>query len=104
MKITKIFLAILFLFLSSSKVFADSPLTSTEFYKVYSTEKIIDEAANSNGILTGKLMIYLTNPLQPIDVKMALINRLGWNPKGKKNSKIFMKYLKKNMVSKLMRA
>jgi hypothetical protein len=93
MKITKNLLTILFLFLSSSKVFADSPLTSIEFYKVYSTEKIIEEAANSNGVLTGKLMIYLSNPLHPIDVKMALINRLGWNSKGKKNSKIFMKYL-----------
>lgn len=95
MKITKKILAILFLFLSSSKVFADSPLTSIEFYKAYSTEIIIREATNSNGILTGKLKIYLADPLQPIDVKMALINRLGWNTKGKKNSKIFIKYLKK---------
>jgi hypothetical protein len=95
MKITKNVLAILFLFLSSSKVFADSPLTSTEFYKAYSTEIIIKEAAKSNGILTSKLKIYLADPLQSIDVKMALINRLGWKAKGKKNSKIFMRYLKK---------
>jgi hypothetical protein len=93
MKITKNILALLFLLISSSKVFADSPLTSTEFYKAYSNEIIIKESANSNGILTGNLMIYLADPLQPIDVKMALINRLGWNAKGKKNSKIFMKYL-----------
>jgi len=95
MKITKNVLVILFLLISSSKVFADSPLTSTEFYKAYSNEIIIKEAAKGNGILTGKLKTYLADPLQPIDVKMALINRLGWKAKGKKNSKIFMKYLKK---------
>lgn len=95
MKITKNILSILFLLLSSSKVFADSPLTSTEFYIVYYNVKIVNEAANSGGKLTGKLMIYLADPLQPIDIKMALINRLGWNAKGKKNSKIFMRFLKK---------
>jgi hypothetical protein len=95
MKTTKNILAILFLLLSSSKVFADSPLTSTKFYKAYSNEIIVNEAANCNGILNDKLVIYLANPLQPIDLKMALINRLGWNAKGKKNSKIFMEYLKK---------
>lgn len=95
MKTTKNIVAILFLLLASSKVFADSPLTSTKFYKAYSTVVIIQEAAKSNGVLTGKLISYLADPLQPIDIKMALINRLGWNTKGQKNSKIFMEYLKK---------
>ena len=95
MKITKKILVITFLLLTSIKVFADSPLTSTRFYKAYSNEAIIKEAASCNGILSENLMIYLTDPLNPIDIKMALINQLGWDTKRKKNSNIFMRYVKK---------
>lgn len=90
MKMTKNILAILLLLIFISKVFADSPITSTEFYKKYSTEIIIKEDYN-NGILIGKIKIYLANPLQQIDVKMALINRLRLKAKEKKNSKSFIR-------------
>lgn len=90
MKMTKNILAILLLLIFISKVFADSPITSTEFYKEYSIELIIKEDY-SNGIIIGKIKIYLANPLQQIDLKMALINRLRLKAKEKKNSKIFIR-------------
>jgi hypothetical protein len=43
MKMTKNILAILLLLLFIPKVFADSPITSTEFYKAYSTKIITKE-------------------------------------------------------------
>ena len=93
-RITNI-LTIAIIFLFSSNAFADSPLTSTEFYKAYASVPIIKEAGNCKGILTITLMNYLADPVQPIDIKMALINRLGWNLKGKKNSSLFIRHLQK---------
>jgi hypothetical protein len=72
---------------------ADSPLTSTEFYKAYEQLPIIQLAGTSNGLLTKELIKYLDNKDNPTDVKIALINRLGWNIKGKKNAATFIKHL-----------
>jgi hypothetical protein len=88
------FLALLAILLFTSyKASADSPLTSTEFYKAYEQLPIIQIAANSNGLLTKELIKYLDNKDNPTDVKIALINRLGWNIKGKKNAATFIKHL-----------
>ncbi len=75
--------------------FADSPLTSTQFYKAYESEQIIQDASKSKGILTEKLMIYLSDPSHPIDIKVALINRLGWNINRKHNANLFIQFLQK---------
>jgi hypothetical protein len=88
------FLALLAILLFTSyKASADSPLTSTEFYKAYEQLPIIQIAANSNGLLTKELIKYLDNKDNPTDVKIAIINRLGWNIKGKKNAATFIKHL-----------
>jgi hypothetical protein len=87
------FLIIAFFLIFSSNAFADSPLTSTAFYKAYTLEPIVNEAGNCNGILTVSLMNYLADPVQPIDIKMALINRLGWDIKGKTNAATFIQHL-----------
>lgn len=75
--------------------FADSPLTSTQFYKAYESVQIIQDASKSKGILTKKLMNYLSDPSHPIDIKVALINRLGWNIYGKHNANLFIQFLQK---------
>jgi hypothetical protein len=41
-------------------------------------------------------MNYLTDENKPIDVKMALINQLGWNTFKKSNPSRFLKYLMSN--------
>lgn len=85
----------LFLIFFVSIAFADSPLTSTQFYKAYESLPIIQDASKSKGILTEKLMRYLSDPSHPIDIKVALINRLGWNINGKNNANLFIQFLQK---------
>lgn len=94
MKLKRIILSMCLLLVGSLTVFADSPLTSTDFANAYSNEVIVIKASNTNGVLTNELMDYLTNQKNPLDVKMALINKLGWNFDGKNNAEIFMNYLK----------
>lgn len=95
MKLKKLGLAICVLVFLSITAFADSPLTSTDFSNAYSGEPIVIAASNTNGVLTNELMDYLTGKNNPVDLKMAVINKLGWNISGKNNSQIFMNYLMK---------
>lgn len=88
------FLGILAMLFFSYQASADSPLTSTEFYKAYEKLPIIQLAGNSNGLLTKELMNYLADKDNPTDVKIAMINRLGWDTKGKTNASILINYLK----------
>ena len=74
---------------------ADSPLTSTAISEAYQDVKIVKKAIKSKGLLNKKLMKYLANPKKPIDVKIALVNELGWVLDGKDNASIFWKYLQK---------
>lgn len=76
-----------------SAVRADSPLTSTEISRAYQDVGIVKAAANSGGLLTPKLMKYLAHPRKPIDIKMAVINQLGWDINGKNNAELFFNYL-----------
>ena len=71
---------------------ADSPVTSTPFHQAYLDIEIVGEAKTS-GVLTEKTFRYLSSPEHPIDVKAAIINALGWNIEGKKNSRIFSELL-----------
>jgi hypothetical protein len=64
---------LLFLFtLSINTVFADSPLTSTNFYQAYLDIPLVDRTANSNGVLTDEVFDYLNSiidensPYKPI--------------------------------------
>ncbi len=86
-------MTIFVLALFSSAVFADSPLTSTNFSAAYSEEPIVIAASKTEGQLTNELMDYLTDENNPIDLKMAVINELGWKFRGKNNGQVFMKYL-----------
>lgn len=79
----------------SSIVWADSPITSTSFAVGYADELIVQSAAQAKGVLTVKLSEYLADSKNPIDVKMAVISRLGWNIKGTKNSQIYFAFLSK---------
>ncbi|MBP6754705.1 MAG: hypothetical protein KA210_01060 [Bacteroidia bacterium] len=92
MKIKNLLLCLSFFFLVQNS-FADSPLTSTEFYKGYIDIAIIKEARKSNGIITEKQLQFLTNSKNPIAIKLALINGLGWDTKGKSNAPEYLEYL-----------
>ena len=94
----KLFLALVFGLLVNQKLFADSPLTSTQISNAYQDYAIIQLASKSNGDITVDLMDYLYEKSNPIDVKIALINEIansGWRIefKVKNNAAIFLKYL-----------
>jgi len=95
MKIKPLILVLFITLLLGSFAYADSPLTSTNFSRAYLNEPIIVKASKSKGKLSKELMIYLTDESKPIDVKMALINRLGWGNIGK-NDTLFLNYLIRN--------
>ena len=78
----------------SQCIFADSPLTSTEFNRPYSDDRMVILAGK--GRLTPEMIEYLASENNPIDVKMALINRLGWDFNGKTNAVLFREYIMKN--------
>ena len=41
--------------LISQYIFADSPLTSTDFYKAYMDIPLVNKTAKSNGVLTNEV-------------------------------------------------
>jgi hypothetical protein len=84
---------ILILTLSINPIFADSPLTSTDFYKAYLDVPMVQEALNSNGILSNEIMEYIANDSNPLDVKLAIINAIGWEHKGTVNSKLYFMFI-----------
>lgn len=73
---------------------ADSPITSTNFGKAYAQVPIVKLAAETGGLLTPELMEYLYDIANPMDVKMAVINQLGWDMDGKDNAGKFYEFLK----------
>ncbi len=85
MKIKSLLLCLSFFFLVQNS-FADSPLTSTPFYKGYLDIAIIKAATKSKGTISKQQLDYLTDTKNPIAVKLALINGLGWNFKGQSNA------------------
>lgn len=97
----KTLLFIIFGLLVSFKSLADSPLTSTDFGKAYLDFPIVQEAFKSNGKITNEMVEFICEKDNPLDVKLALINGLGWEKKGMMNSKVFFMYVmkKKNYQS-----
>jgi len=83
--------AVFFLFFSV-QLMADSPLTSTNFYKAYINQDVIISVDDVNGVLTENLIDYLISD-NPIDIKMAVINKLSWDLDGKNNADLFLNYL-----------
>lgn len=89
----KSFLYYIIIFFLTQNSFADSPLTSTPFYKGYMDIAIIKTAAKSNGKITEQQLQFLSNTKNPIFIKLALINSLGLNVKGKSNAPDYLEYL-----------
>ena len=76
-------------------VFADSPLTSTDFYKAYMDVPMVQEASLSKGSITNEMMEYIDDDANPVDVKLAIINAIGWEHNGVMISKLFLDYVLK---------
>lgn len=76
-------------------VFADSPLTSTSISSAYKKTGVVKKALKSKGQLTPKLMRYLADASNPLELRIAVINALGWNVNGQNNATLFFSYLQK---------
>ncbi|MEO6695394.1 MAG: hypothetical protein ABIY50_11040 [Ignavibacteria bacterium] len=75
------FLVILLFIISPRFILADSPLTSTPFHDDYTDVDIVLKAEQLN-IMDKEIADYLNNESNPIDVKAAVINALGWEAGG----------------------
>lgn len=76
---------------------ADSPLTSTDFSQAYLDHPMVKLAAQleseADPDLPISLMEFLADPKSPIAVRLAVINKIGWNFDGKSSGGIFGRYL-----------
>ncbi len=93
MKIKSIIASAIAFMLTAQMAYADSPLTSTYFANFYQNENIMATAKKADGIITEELMDYLVGKKNPLDVKLAVINELGWDFDKKTNAVLFMTYL-----------
>ncbi|HMQ67430.1 MAG TPA: hypothetical protein PKA90_09190 [Ignavibacteria bacterium] len=79
-------LVCIIIFFSANFLFADSPLTSTPFHEKYTDVDIVLEAEQS-GTINRKIADYLHDVNNPVDIKAAVINALGWDINGKNNAR-----------------
>ena len=93
---TKLFLFVFSIFLFSNQfLFADSPLTSTDISKAYQ-DPIIALAKKCNGDINNEIILnFLSNKKNDVELKIAVINKLGWNISKKNNNEIFFNHLQK---------
>ncbi len=92
-----IFSVFMALFLFQGIVYADSPLTSTQFSKAYQDISIVKKASDL-GKVTSTIANYLYDPKNPIDIKAAVINAMSWDIDGKTNAKIYCKLMYKKSL------
>jgi hypothetical protein len=94
MKLINVFI---FVFASFVFAYADSPLTSTDFYKAYEGSPIVKQALNSNGTITVDLMKFLNSKKNSIALKVAVINAIGWSFDGHDNYDKYKEFLGNKM-------
>ena len=59
---------------------ADSPLTSTHFADAYSDHPMVQMASQEMQYdIPTTLLNFLANKNEPVDVRLAVINKIGWN-------------------------
>ena len=87
-----IFMVLLVICFIPLQALADSPVTSTPFYKAYIDVPMVKKA-HEKGKIDQDIADYLLNKYVSIDKKAAVINALSWKFEGKNNAKLFQKYL-----------
>jgi hypothetical protein len=72
---------------------ADSPLTSTDFYTAYIDYPVVQKAIKARGKLTPEIMKYLGDTSNPIEIKLAAINAIGWQRRNTADAELLKDYL-----------
>ncbi len=75
-------------------VWADAPITATVFWKAYKDLPIIKKATTTRE-LSKDMIVFFESDKNSIDKKVAIINALGVNYGGKRNSYVFYDFLEK---------
>lgn len=77
----RILLAATLLMVWAASAWADSPLTSTDFSNAYSTHPMVEMAGGlkPGSFLPTTLLSFLADKDSPIDVRLAVVNKLGWS-------------------------
>ena len=88
----KLFLLFALLISAVQLSFADSALTDTEIYKAYLDVPIVKAAADQPNVLSEEAKDYLFDEANPLDVKLALINAVGWEFEGLTAYKDYLNY------------
>jgi hypothetical protein len=92
---------LILILLISQYTFADSTLTSTDFYKAYLDVPLVQEAINSKGKINNEMLEYIYEETNPLEFKLALINAVGWKFEGLKNSRKLFAYIMKKKKYKV---
>ncbi len=79
-------------FVSTALSFADSPITSTDFYRAYLDLPIVIKA-EGHGVIDLEIAEYLHSASIPLDLKAAVMNALSWGPEEKRNAEFYSYYL-----------
>ncbi|HHW49627.1 MAG TPA: hypothetical protein GXX14_13575 [Clostridiaceae bacterium] len=72
--------------------YADSPITSTEFYVSYLDVDIVEKASEMDYI-DEEIARYLSDPENPLDIKAAVINAIGWRFEEKDNAERYSGFI-----------
>jgi hypothetical protein len=68
------------LMLAFTAGWADSPLTSTHFAMAYDDNEMVQMANEfMQGDISTTLLNFLADKKSPVDVRLAVINKIGWN-------------------------
>lgn len=54
---------------------------------------LVQEALNSKGKITNKMLEFIYRDTNPLELKLAIINAIGWKVKGLTNSQKFYKFV-----------
>ena len=84
---------LILILLISQYTFADSPLTSTDFYKAYMDVPLVQKALKCKGKINNEMLEYIYEETNPLEIKLSIINAIGWNVKGNKSSKLYFKFV-----------
>ena len=88
----------------AAAAWADSPLTSTNFSQAYDTHPMVEMAAGiePGDFIPTTILNFLCDKDSPIDVRLAVINKLGWKFEGNNMAQQLGEYLmKKHKAKKL---
>ena len=93
----RLFAVVALMVMWGAAMWADSPLTSTDFSRAYATHPMVEMAAELEPgfFLPTQLLDFLADKKSPIDVRMAVVNSVGWSIEGHDGYDQFGDYLMK---------